>query len=127
MSRSLLLSLVCLVVLLASSGLRAETVYFLVSDFPGEAEHGDSFVLPLDNPDDLAHARDLVLRVRYAVRELVDADIVAGADNINRDILALGRPAWSWHISKFNQFADTSIGLVDFTPTLIDEDVQGYI
>ena len=117
------------VVLLAltSQAVRSETVYFLVSEFPDAIEHGDSFVLPLDQPDDIAHARDLVRRGRAAGRALIDADIVAGADDINRNILVPGKPAWSWHVSQFNDFADISLELVDFTPTMIEEDVQGYI
>ena len=105
----------------------AATVYFLVSEFPDQREHGDSFVLPLDDADDIAHARDLVARGRDAGRYLVAADIVAGADNINRNILADGKPAWSWHISNFDQFADASIELTDGWPTFIESDVQGWI
>src|SRR5687768_9153865 len=30
----------------------AATVYFLVSEFPDQREHGDSFVLPLSDDDD---------------------------------------------------------------------------
>jgi hypothetical protein len=126
MSRNLL-SFVCLIVLCMTVTLRADTVYFLVSEFPEAIEKGDSYVLPLENPADIAHARDLVLHGRSAGKALVDADMVAGADNINRNILALGKPAWSWHISHFNGFNDLSLELNDFSPTQIEEDVQGYI
>jgi hypothetical protein len=105
----------------------AEPVYFLVSEIPGQGEHGDSFVLPIENPDDIAHARDLVRFGTSAGRSLIDADIVAGADNINRDILAAGKPAWSWHVSNFSGFADLSIELTDGWPGFIESDVQGWI
>jgi hypothetical protein len=105
----------------------AATVYFLVSEFPDQREHGDSFVLPLSDDEDIAHARDLVARGRDAGRYLISADLVAGADNINRDILAEGKPAWSWHISNFDQFGDVSIELTDGWPTFIESDVQGWI
>ena len=105
----------------------AATVYFLVSEFSDQREHGDSFVLPLSDEDDIAHARDLVARGRDAGSSLIAADIVAGADNINRNILAEGKPAWSWHISDFDQFADASIELTDGWPTFIESDVQGWI
>jgi len=36
-----------------------ETVYFLVAEANTPA-HGDSYVLPLTEPNDIAHARDLV-------------------------------------------------------------------
>jgi hypothetical protein len=105
----------------------AAPVYFLVSEFPDQREHGDSFVLPLEEADDIAHARDLVARGRAAGRTLIAADIVAGADNINRNLLADGKPAWSWHISQFDQFADASIELTDGWPGFIEQDVQGWI
>jgi hypothetical protein len=105
----------------------AAPVYFLVTEFPDQVEHGDSFVLPLEETDDIAHARELVKRGRSAGRYLISADIVAGADNINRNILAEGKPAWSWHVSRFDQFADLSIELTDGWPGYIEQDVQGWI
>jgi hypothetical protein len=57
----------------------------------------------------------------------VTADIVAGADDINRDLLAEGKPAWSWHISRFDQFADVGIELTDGWPGFIEQDVQAWI
>lgn len=105
----------------------AATVYFLVSEFPDQREHGDSFVLPLSDDNDIAHARDLVERGRAAGSYLISADIVAGADNINRNILAEGKPAWSWHISNFDQFGDVSIELTDGWPGFIESDVPGWI
>ena len=115
------------VVLLSTAVAPAGPVYFLVSEFPDQKEHGDSFVLPLEDDQDIAHARDLVARGRAAGRTLVSADIVAGADDVNRNILAPGKPAWSWHVSRFDQFADLSIELTDGWPGYIESDVQGWI
>src|SRR4051812_50194458 len=69
---------------------RAGSVYFLISELPGQQEHHDSFVLPIEetNLAALAHARDLVRRGPAAGQTLFGADIVAGTDNINRDLLA---------------------------------------
>lgn len=105
----------------------AAPVYFLVTEFPDQKVHGDAFVLPLDDADDIAHARNLVKRGRKAGSTLISADIVAGGDDINRNILAPGKPAWSWHISKFERFADMSIELTDGWPSYIEQDVQGWI
>ena len=117
-----------LAILFLTAGARAGTVYFLVSEFGGTAEHGDSFVLPLTDSDDIAHARDLVARgPEEAGAPLVFADLVAGADNINRDLLKPGKPAWSWHISNFDSFGDGGIELVDGWPTFIEQDVQAWI
>jgi len=114
-------------VLIASGGAFAAPVYFLVSEFPDQIEHGDSFVLPLEDADDIAHARDLIQHGKAAGRTQITADIVAGADNINRNILADGKPAWSWHISDFDQFADVGIELTDGWPSFIEQDVKGWI
>jgi hypothetical protein len=128
MVRGSLVVLAAVVVFMAASTASlAAPVYFLVSRLPDQIEHGDSFVLPLEDPEDIAHARQLVRRGRDAGNYLVAADIVAGADNINRDILAPGKPAWSWHISNFDQFADASIELTDGWPGFIESDVQGWI
>src|SRR5688500_16198404 len=105
--------------MVAFTEVSAAPVYFLVSEFPDQKEHGDSFVLPLEEADDIAHARDLIERGRSAGRTLIAADMVAGADQINRNILGEGKPAWSWHISNFDQFADASIELTDGWPSFI--------
>ena len=102
-----------ILVMVAATGSFAAPVYFLVSEFPDQKEHGDSFVLPLDDADDIAHARDLVNRGKAAGQTQITADIVAGADNINRNILADDKPAWSCHVSNFDQFADVGIELTD--------------
>jgi hypothetical protein len=116
------------VVMLALAGsAKAAPVYFLVTEFPGQEMHHDSFVVPIEEPADIAHARDLVRRGPKAGATQVGADIVAGADNINRNILAGGKPAWSWHISKFDGFADISIELTDGWPGYIEQDVAGWI
>jgi hypothetical protein len=107
---------------------RAGTTYFLVAERPGTVEHGDSFVLPLERADDIAHARDLV---RFGAEKvgggLIGADVVAGADGINRNILDPAKPAWSWHVSKFDGFGDVSIELVDGWPGFIEQDVHGWL
>src|SRR5687768_4637202 len=79
------------------ASLRAETVYFLVAELEGLETHGDSYVLPLNDPAHIQHARDLIeFGPDVAGEFIVLADIAAGADNINRDLLAPGKPAWSW-------------------------------
>jgi hypothetical protein len=115
-------------VLLLCGVARAGTVYFVVAERPGVAEQGDSFVLPLSAEADIAHARDLIARGPDAAgAPIVFAEIAAGADGINRDVLAGGEPLWNWHVSAFEGFGDGGIELVDGTPTLVEEDVHGWI
>lgn len=113
---------------IAPSPAQAGTVYFVVAERPGAAVHHDSYVLPLSEPEDIAHARDLVIRGPDAAGSpLVFASVVAGADGINRNVLAEGEPPWNWHVSAFEGFGDFGIELVDGNPTYLESDVQGWI
>lgn len=104
------------------------TVYFVVAERPGVAERGDSYVLPLSEEDDIAHARDLIARgPDGAGASIVFAEISAGADGINRDVLAPGEPVWNWYVSRFEGFNDFGIELIDGNPTLVEDDVPGWI
>lgn len=55
------------------------------------------------------------------------AKIAAGADGVNRDVLASGEPLWSWHVTEFLEFADLTIEVLDGWPGLIEQDVAGWI
>lgn len=120
--------IVASVLLLSAGSARAGVVYFVVAEPPGVAEAGDSFVLPLSADTDIAHARDLIARGADAAgASIVFAEISAGADGINRDVLAPGEPLWNWHVSAFEGFGDIGIELVDGNPTMVEEDVAGWI
>ena len=123
------LSAIVLGIVAMSAGVsRAGTVLFVVAERPGAVEQGDSFVLPLSVDSDIAHARDLIARgPDDAGAPIVFAEVSAGADGINRDVLAPGGPAWSWHVSAFEGFGDIGIELIDGNPTLLEEDVAGWI
>ena len=116
------------IVSMSAGAARAGTVYFVVAERPGVVETGDSFVLPLSSDADVAYARDLVARGPDAAGSpIVFAEISAGPDGINRDLLAAGEPLWNWHVSRFEGFGDVGIELVDGSPTLVEEDVGGWI
>jgi hypothetical protein len=128
--RSLLASAVAAFAFLVLSpgAARAGTVLFVVAERPGVEEHGDSFVLPLSDAEDVAHARDLIARGPDAAGAgLVFAQVSAGRDGINRDVLAPGEPLWDWHVSKFEGFGDMGLELVDGWPTFVQADVPGWI
>ena len=44
-----------------SPAAQSETIRFLVSEFDTPV-HGDSYVLPLSDPDDIAHARQVITK-----------------------------------------------------------------
>jgi hypothetical protein len=100
-------------------------VYFVVTET--ESSHGDSYVLPLEEPEDIHHARDLIARGSDAGATIVLARIAEGADDVNRNVLAPGEPSWSWHIEEFLGFADFTIEIFDGWPTFVEEDVRGWI
>jgi hypothetical protein len=106
----------------------AETVYFLVGEWPGQEIYGDSYVVPIEDPVDIQHARDLIaLGPEVAGDPIVVAAIEAGADGINRDWLAAGAPEWSWHVTEFQSFAFGTIEILDGYPTLVESDVAWWI
>src|SRR5687767_9069464 len=94
-------------VLLGAARSDAATTYFLVAERPGEEFHRDSFVLPLTESDDISHARELLsLGPDRAGASIAFAKIAAGADGINRDLLAPDQHEWSWHVTEFEGFGD---------------------
>jgi hypothetical protein len=101
------------------------TILFLVAgpEHPG----GDSYVLPLTDPAHIAHADSLILEGPEGLASIAVAEIAAGADGINRDHLAPGKPEWSWHVTRFVEFADFTIEICDGSPALVENDVPGWI
>jgi len=112
--------------LLVVSAADAETVYFLVAET--SPAHGDSYVLPLSDPADIQHARDLIrLGPALAGAPIAVARIAAGSDGINRDHLSPGLPEWSWHVTQLDGFADFTIEILDGWPGFVEQDVPGWI
>jgi hypothetical protein len=94
---------------------RAESIRFLVGEI-GEPEHHDAYVLPLSDPAAIAHARELISTGPSAGAPIAVAKIAKGANGINRNVLAPGSPAWSWHVTEFEGFADNTIEILDGWP-----------
>ena len=105
----------------------AAAVEFLVAEFPGAEAHGDSYVLLLEQPADIAHARELIEKGQAAGATIAVVRIAAGADGRNRDALAPGEPLWSWHQTAFQGFADAAIEICDGWPGYVEQDVKGWI
>ena len=118
----------CLATWAAPSSARAGLTYFLVAEPSGKVEHGDSFVVGIDAAADVAHARDLIARGPEAAgAPILFADVAAGADGLNRDLLAAGKPAWNWHVTRVTGFGDFGIELLDGWPTFVESDVAGWM
>lgn len=119
--------------------LRAETnsiVYFLVGTIPwGPAE---SYVLPLSEPEDIAHARWLIAEdavnrggpedpLPEGSRTIISARVAKGADGINRNYSVRGYPAWSWHVSEFRGFWDYTAEILDGGPSFVENALDQWV
>ena len=103
------------------------TNYFLVAELPGHVVHHDSFVIPLTGSQLVAHARDLIARGPGAGGKIVFAEIVAGADGVNRDLRSADQRPWSWHVTQVTGFGDVGAELYDGWPGEVENDVAGWI
>lgn len=130
-----LLNLLYLFLLAACLGTSAsgETVYFLVGEI--SPSHNDSYVLPLNDPYDIAYARDLVEYGAYTTPETSAGIVVAAVGrwdpnngiNKNRDYLQQGIPAWSWYVTEFYGFAEFTIEVCDAWPTYVEENLDVWL
>jgi hypothetical protein len=121
-------ALVPVLALLAPAPALALT-WFVVAENPalGACVHCDSYVLPLEDPGAIAHARELVASGGTAEAPIVLAEIVAGADGTNRNVIVIGEPPWSWHVSAFQGFVDLTAEIYDGWPGFVESDVEGWI
>lgn len=114
-------------VVLGLASTTAAAVQFVVAEWPGMAVHNDSFIVTLTDPAHIAHARRLVSEGPGIGATILVADIAAGADGVNVDYFAPGRPAWSWHVTSFLGFADLTAEILDGWPTFLEQDVAGWM
>jgi hypothetical protein len=130
-------SLFCLILfaVCSNSPVFAETVYFLVAEIIDPPHKNDSYVLPLNDPCDIAYARKLVKFGAYTSPETSAGIAVAGIDrwdpnngiNINRDYLQPGIPAWSWYVTEFRGFWEVATEVCDGWPTGVEEGLESWV
>jgi hypothetical protein len=125
MWRSVVILIVAAVLFNITNRLYGETVYFLVAET--EPFHSDSYVLPLTEPDDIAHARDLIANGPAAGAPIVVAYIDCSPDLINRDYLSSSKHIWSWHITQFDGFADITAEILDGWPGFVESNCYGWV
>jgi aminoglycoside 6'-N-acetyltransferase len=111
----------------AAAPAAAVPIVFLVAEHPGQVIYNDSYVLVLEDPAHVAHARALIESKGELEPAIVIARIAAGADGLNRNFRAPGAPPWSWHVTQFDTFAENAIELCDGYPTFVEQDVDGWI
>jgi hypothetical protein len=100
-----------------------DVVYFLVAE--KEAEHGDSYILPLKDPLHIAEARQIIAEHQD---KIVTAEISKDATDpypVNRDLV--GHRTWSWHVSEFSGFGDMTIEILDGWPTYVEDHYDAWV
>jgi len=117
MRKVIILSLV----LVISANVVGETVYFLVGEI--NPTRNDSYVLPLTDPNDIAHARGLL----EFGHNIIVANIECCSCSINRDYLSPGKPLWRWRVTEFLGFAEITAEILDGWPGFVDADCAGWI
>ncbi|PKL95162.1 MAG: hypothetical protein CVV18_06555 [Gammaproteobacteria bacterium HGW-Gammaproteobacteria-8] len=128
LTAAFLISLLFCGTLLAEDPKSGDAVrYFRVAEIDDPCFHCESFVLPLSNPDDIAHAENLIAHGPSFGGSIAVARITAGPDGINRNLELPEAPLWSWHVVGFDGFADVTIELCDGWPSLVESDVDEFI
>ena len=104
----------------------SDTVYFLVSEL--SPAHGDSYVLPLTDPDLIAQARAIVKDPEGTAARIVVANIAPCREcrYPNRDLLQGGK-RWSWCVTRCEGFAENTIEIYDGWPGYVEENLDGWI
>jgi hypothetical protein len=101
------------------------TVYFLVAEIT--SNHGDSFVLPLTAPEDIAAAERIISGTQAP--QIVHARITRGSGDgnyLNKDLAGSGR-VWSWHVVEFLGFVDVTAEIYDSWPTYVEEHLDEWM
>lgn len=104
-----------------------ETAYFVVAN-PLAPEQG-TYILPLNDADDIAQARAIVANPFSTTATIVMAHIAAGGSEgeyINCDPFNGGQ-VWSWHISEFLGFSEVAAELYDGTAAYVEANLESWI
>src|SRR6266851_9601227 len=100
-----------------------EIIYFLLGPEPGIAAK-DSVAIPLSKPEDIDHARDLIVRGPHPNgvpnQPMAVVSVSAGKDGVNRNYLDPRLPEWSWHVEEVVGFGDFAAEAIETTPTLLE-------
>ena len=117
--------LATVLVLAACPGEKIGPGYFVISE--RDIFHGDSYLIYLADPEDAAHAREIIRNPETAESQILVANIAPGSGSPpNRAFLNDGLIR-SWHVTEFTGFADFTAEILDGWPSFIEEDVAGWI
>ena len=99
-------------------------VYFKVED-PDHANN-DSYILALDDPEDIELAREMV--IDPSKRQIVLAEITRSPHiNYYRNRDLINNKDWSWHVAKFLGFYDMTIEIYDGWPKYVEDNYTEWV
>ncbi len=106
-----------------AQGMAGEVIYFLVGPLSGNVEEA-SMVIPVSKPEQIEHARDLLIRGAWVDGELNRpfpvVRVRGGKNVINRDYLDPRLPEWSWHVEEVLDFADYAVEIIVMNPIALE-------
>ncbi len=104
----------------------SSAVYYLVSE--NVPNHNDSYILPLFKPEDISLADKIVNGTESG--KIIVAEIGRGSGDgvyLNKDLKGLNNKIWSWHIIKFENFADVTAEIYDGWPGYVEEHLDDWL
>lgn len=111
----------------SSNNVLASSIDFVVAEKPGYELLNDSYIITLTDPSDIVHARDLINYGPGIGGALIVADIAVGSDGKNRNAIHPLEPLWSWHVTGFQGFGDFTIGILDGSPTFVENNLNWWM
>jgi hypothetical protein len=98
-------------------------VYFLVTE--ASIDKGDSYILPLLDPEDIAEARAIIAEGEH---KIVLAKTTRNPDiNYHRNVDLLRNKVWSWHVAEFIGFVDNTIEIYDGWPGYVEDNYAEWL
>jgi len=124
---------VCLFLVLAAGCKKSTTaddgvVYFMISEMT--RLRGDSFILPLSDPADIAAADKIVNDINSTTACIVSARIAKGGGDgryLNKDLLDGTQRVWSWHVTEFFGFVDVTAEIYDSWPGYVENHLDEWL
>jgi hypothetical protein len=99
--------------------------YFLVGNPHFGVRSDETYVLALSDPEQVLQARAILRDPGRA--PIVVGSIARGHGNFNRNLTERGSPAYSWHIGRFEGFADAAAEVCDGGPVNVDLELPYWL
>ncbi|MCK5221720.1 MAG: hypothetical protein KAR14_09075 [Candidatus Aminicenantes bacterium] len=134
MRKRILIIIVSFIVILAQINCKTSSeedsgisvIYYLIGEV--SPNHMDSYILPLSDPNDITTADNIISGISR--NRIVVATIGYGSGDgvyMNKDLTGSGNRIWSWHILKFENFADVTAEIYDGWPGYLEDNLSNWL